>query len=74
MKTLILQKCINFEIKVSDKKCNFISFYRSPSQPKDDFESFAGNLELNLDSLPSKNPYLIVLLGDFNVQKRDGTP
>ena len=74
MKTLILQKCINFEIKVSDKKCNFISLYRSPSQSKDDFESFAGNLGLNLDSLPSKNPYLIVLLGDFNVQKRDGTP
>ena len=25
-----LQECINFEMKIGDKICNFISFYRSP--------------------------------------------
>ena len=62
----LLQECINFEIKIADKTCNFISLYRSPSQSKDEFESFADNLELNLDSIALRNPYLIVVLGDFN--------
>ena len=65
-----LQECINFEIKVADKTCNFISLYRSPSQSKDEFESFADNLELNLDSVALRNPYLIVVLGDFNAQTK----
>ena len=40
--------------------------YRSPSQSKDEFESFADNLEVNLDSIALRNPYLIVALGDVN--------
>ena len=66
----LLQECINFEIKIADKICNFISLYRSPSQSKDEFESFADNLELNLDSIVHRNPYLIVVLGDFNAQTK----
>ena len=46
-----LQECINFEIKIKDKLCNFISLYRSPNQSQDDFESFINNLEYNLDSV-----------------------
>ena len=38
-----LQECINFEIKIKDKLCNFISLYRSPNQNQDDFESFINN-------------------------------
>ena len=33
-----LQECINFDIKIKDKLCNFISLYRSPNQCEDDFE------------------------------------
>ena len=66
----LLQKCINFEIKIADKTCNFISLHRSPSQSKDEFESFADNLELNLDSVALRNPYLIVILGEFNAQTK----
>ena len=62
----LLQECINFEIKIADKICNFISLYRSANQSKDEFESFADNLELNLDSIVHRKPYLIVVLGDFN--------
>lgn len=61
-----LQECINFELMVG--KCIFISLYRSRSQTKDSFHSFRENLELNLDSVASKNAFLIVLLGDFNAQ------
>ena len=65
---------INFEIKIADKTCNFISLYRSSSQSKDEFESFANNLELNLDSVALINPYLIVVLGDFNTQTKGWYP
>ena len=41
---------------------------------KDEFESFVDNLELNLDSIALRNQYLIVVLGDFNAQTKDGTP
>ena len=64
----MLQECINFEIKIADKTCDFISLYRSPGQSKDEFESFADNFELNLDSIALRNPYLIVVLSDFNAQ------
>ena len=52
----LLQECINFEIKNADKICNFISLYRSTSQSKDESESFADNLEHNLDSIVHRNP------------------
>ena len=63
-----LQECINFAIKIKDKLCNFISLYRSPNQSQDDFESFINNLEYNLDSVMVNNPYLTVILGDFNAK------
>ena len=44
-----LQECINFEMKIGDKVCNFIYFYRSPSQTLDNFETFSKNFELNLE-------------------------
>ena len=55
---------------MDDKTFNFISLYRSPSKSKDEFESFADNLELNLDSIALRNPYLIVVHGDFNAQTK----
>ena len=70
----MLQECINFEIKTADKTCNFISLYRSPSQSKDEFESFAYNLGLNLNSVALINPYLIDVLGDFNAQTKGWYP
>ena len=70
----LLQECINFEIKIADKTCNFIFLYRSPSQSKDEFESFADNLELNIDSITLRNPSMIVVLGDFNAQTKGWYP
>ena len=63
-----LQECINFEIKMKDKLCNFITLYRSPNQCQDDFESFINNFELNLDPVMTNNPFLTVILGDFNAK------
>ena len=63
-----LKECMNFEISFGGKICNFISLYRSPSQSSDTFEDFADNLELNLDKIANKSPYLLVILGDFNIK------
>ena len=63
-----LQDCINFEINLGEKICNFIVLYRSPSQSQDDFETFLKNFELNLDTISANNPFLTVVLGDFDVK------
>ena len=63
-----LQECINFEIKIKGKVCNFITLHRSPNQCQDDFESFVNNFELNLDSILVNNPFLTVVHGGFNVK------
>ena len=70
----LLQECINFELKITDKICSFISLYRSHSQSKDEFDSFADNLELNLGSIVYRNPHLIVVLGSFNPQTKGWYP
>ena len=45
--------------------------YQSPSQPTDIFDQFADNLELALDEVANHNPFLIVVLGDFNVKSEN---
>ena len=37
-------------------------------QSQDTFESFIDNLQLNIDVIAAKNPYLIGHLGDFNAK------
>ena len=59
---------MNFEISFGGKICNFISLYRLPSQLSETFEDFVDNLELNLDKIANKSPYLLVVLGDFSVK------
>ena len=55
-------------MRTCDKVCNFISLYRSPNQSLEEFETFADNLELNLDIIVKKIPVLIVLLGELNAK------
>ena len=64
----LLNEYINFEIRIGGKLCSFLCLYRSPSQTRDIFETFAHNFELTLDSIINYNPFLIVALGDFNVK------
>ena len=52
------------------KFCNFISWYRSPSQTQDEFEKFFDNLELNLETLYQNSPFLIVLIADLNAKSK----
>ena len=59
-----LQECISFEIKIAF----FLAFYCLPIQSQDKFETFAKNLELNLDKVSANNFFLTVVLGYFNAK------
>ena len=63
-----LHKCINFEVKIGGKACNFISLYRSTSQTKYELKNFIKNLQLNLEYIANQSPFLIIELGYFNVR------
>ena len=52
----------------SKKCCNFVALYRPPSQSQDDFAIFSDNSEITLDLVSKKNPFLHVVLGDFNAK------
>ena len=59
---------MNSEIRIGGKLCSFLCLYRSPSQNRDIFETFADNFQLTLDLIINKNQFLIIALGDFNVK------
>ena len=67
----MLHECINLEIRINDKLCNLICLYRSPSQNMKEFMTFVKNLELNLELIFTKNPYLTVVIGGFNVKSHN---
>ena len=60
-----LQECINFEVKIGGETRNLVSLYRSPSQTKHEFENIIKNVEINLEHIANKSPFL---LGDFNAK------
>ena len=63
-----LSESVLFELKIGSKICNFISLYRSPSETADNFDSFLGNLKLNIDAMADNNPFLVVAIGDFHAR------
>ena len=58
----LFNKCLRLELLVGDTFCIFIALYRSPSQSRDQFESFKENREPNLESAVQNNPFLVVVL------------
>ena len=66
-----LQESISFELQVISKICKFVSLYLSPSQTSDNFEEFANNFELTLDTLDESNSDLVVVLGDINIKSKN---
>ena len=70
-KVLVIQflnECLNFEINIGGKVCNFLCLYRPRSQNRDTFKTFTDNLELTLDALTNNKLFLIVIIGDFNAE------
>ena len=65
-----LNESINFEVSIANKICHFIHLYRSPSQTQDQFQIFRSNPELNCGCLSSCNPFLTIMIGDFNAKSK----
>ena len=63
-----LQECICFDLKIGSKLCTIVSLYRSPSQSADEFDNFLNKLNLTMESITQKNPFLTVVIGDFNAR------
>ena len=64
----LLDECIAFDLIISNKLCSFVALYISPSQSQDDLATFSDNFEMTLDLVSKKNPFLLVVLGDFNAK------
>ena len=62
-----LSECITFEINIGNKVCRFIHLYRSPSQTQGEFQTFTSNLA----ALLCGNPFLTVMIDDFNSKSKD---
>ena len=67
-----LQQCINFEVSIGNKICQFIHLYRTPSQSQDEFHDFLTKLEMNLEDSFNSNPFLTTVIGDFNAKQKIG--
>ena len=68
---MVTYECLNVEVTIGDKICNFVILYRSPSQFQYEFETFSNNFEMNLEVLSQKNPFLLTVLGDFNAKSKN---
>ena len=55
-----IQGCISFNLKIGSKLCSIVSLYRSTSQSADEFEDFLNKLNLTMESIIQKNPFLVV--------------
>ena len=55
-----------FDLKIGTKRFTIVSLFRSPSQYADKFERFMNKLYLTMESITQKNPFLAVIIGNFN--------
>ena len=65
-----LQECIIFGLSIKNKFFIIAALYRSPSQLHSEFTNFSTSLELTLQVIASTNPFLSLVLGDFNAKSK----
>ena len=61
-----LQECICLDLKIGRKLCTIVLLYRSPSQSADEFDNSLNKLNLTMESITQKNPFLTAVIDDFN--------
>ena len=65
-----LKKCLNFSLSVYRKQCNITLIHRSPSQLSEEFDTFLSNFEFLLDYIANRNPFVSIIIGDFNTRSK----
>ena len=66
-----LKKCLNFSLSVYRKQCNITLIHRSPSQLSEEFDTFLSNFEFLLDYIANRNPFVSIIIGDFNARSNN---
>ena len=66
-----LKEYLNFSPRVYRNQCNTTLIYRSPSQSSEEFDTFLSNFELLLDYMAIRNPFVSIIIGDFNVRSKN---
>ena len=61
-----LPECVVCEVQLDKKKYFFTILYRSSSQSQLEFQDLTNNFELMLSKMSGKNPYCVIITGDFN--------
>ena len=56
-----LNECLVLEIRIGGEKCFFSCLYRSPSQGRDEFESFYSEFDLFLSNINDLSPACCIL-------------
>ena len=65
-----LQESLNFCLSVYGKQCNITLTYRS-SQSLEEFDTFLSNFEFLLDYIANCNPFVSIIIGDFNARSNN---
>ena len=66
-----LKECLNFSLIVYGKQSKITLIYRSLSQSSERFDTFLSNFEFFLDSIANRNPFVSIIIGDFNVRSNN---
>ena len=63
-----LKECLIFEVSISNKRGYIVSWYQSPGQISDEFNTFITNLEKNVVDVSKGNPNFALNIGGFNAK------
>ena len=66
--TPFLKESLLCEVIIGSRNSIIGTVYRSPGQNSDEFESSLLNFEFLIQDISSRNPYLVLLLGDYNAR------
>ena len=66
-----LKEYLNFGLSVYGKQCNITLIYHSASQSSEEFDTFLSNFELLLNYIPNRNPFVSIIIGDFNARSKN---
>ena len=61
-----LKECLVTEITAKNERCFLTYLYRSPSQNREQFQSFCDSLETLMNNSDSLNSSILIINGDFN--------
>ena len=61
-----LKECLVIKITVKSERCFLPCLYRSPSQNREQFQSFCDSLNILMDNIISLNPAISIIAWDFS--------